>query len=128
MAERAADVLRSRPSVVCDELVGDVVVELDLLRPARCGAEALEADVVRDPDQPVERRARILAALERAVRVEERRLRDVLGVGAVPEHPVRVAVHVRGMAPVHPVEGLVQARLGRHDRSDARFRENLARR
>lgn len=124
VAEGAADVFRRRP-VVVDELVGDVVVELDLLRPPRGGAEPLKADVVRDPDQPVERRTRVLPALERAVRVEERRLRDVLRVGAVAQHPVRVAVHVRGMAPVHPVERLVQARPGRHAWVDARFRENL---
>ncbi|HEY2543710.1 MAG TPA: hypothetical protein VGH92_11745 [Gaiellaceae bacterium] len=113
MSERAADVLGRGP-VVVDELVGGVVVERDLLRAARRGAEALQADVVRDLDEPVERRARVLPALERPVRVEECRLRDVLRVGAVPQHSVRVAVHVRGMAPVQPVEGLVQARLGRH--------------
>ncbi|HEY2072287.1 MAG TPA: hypothetical protein VGG88_01795, partial [Gaiellaceae bacterium] len=76
VTERAPDVLR-RGAVVVDELVGDVVVELDLLRAPRRAAEAMEADIVRDLDQPVERRARILAALERPVRVEERRLRDV---------------------------------------------------
>jgi len=113
MAERPADVVRRRP-VVVDELVGDVVVELHLLRPPRLGAEALQADVVRDLDQPVERRARVLTALERAVGVEERRLRDVLRVGAVAQHPVRVPVDVRGVAPVEALEGMVQTRTGRH--------------
>jgi hypothetical protein len=125
VSERPADVLGRRSLVVLDELVGDVVVELDLLRSPRCAAEPLQADVVRDLDQPVERRARVLSALERAIRIEERRLRDVLRVGAVAQHPVRVAVHVRRVAPVQPVESLVQPRRSRHVLVDARFSKNL---
>ena len=113
MAERTADVVRCG-CVVVDELVCDVVVERHLLRPPRVGAEALQADVVRDLDQPVERRARVLTALERAVCVEERRLRDVLGVRAVAEHPVRVPVDVRRVPPIEALEGMVHARSGRH--------------
>lgn len=124
MPERAADVL-CRGTVVVDDRVCDVVVELDLLRSPRLGAEALQADVVRDLDEPVERRARFLAALERAERVEERRLHDILRVRAVAEHPVGVAVDMRRVAPVEPVEGMVQARRSRHAHVDARFGENL---
>jgi hypothetical protein len=105
MAERAANVLRRRP-VLGGDLVRDVVVESEphLLRAPCGGAEPLQAHVVRDLDQPVERRARILAALERLVRVEERRLRDVLCVGAIAQHPVRVAVDVRRVPPVEALE------------------------
>lgn len=125
MPERAADVLGGRPAVVLDDLVGDVVVELHFLRPSRRRAEALQADVVRDLDQPVERRVWLLPPLERAERVEERRLHDVLRVRTVAEHPVRVAIDVRRVTPVQPVEGVVQARRSRHAHQDARFRENL---
>jgi hypothetical protein len=108
VAERAPDVLRPGPVVLVDEGVGDVVVELDLLRAPRAGAEPLQADVVRDRDQPVEGRARVLAALERPEGVHEGRLGDVLRIGRVPDHAVRVAVHVRRMPLVEPLEGSVQ--------------------
>ena len=104
MAECAADVLRRRAVVGGGDLVRHVVVELDLLRAPRRGAKPLQADVVRDLDQPVERRARIIPALECLVRVEERRLRDVLRVRAVAEHAVRVAVDVRRVPPVEALE------------------------
>jgi hypothetical protein len=128
VAECAPDVLRRGRFVVGGEFVRDVVVELDLLRPTRGGPEALQAHVVRDLDQPVERRARVLSALERPVRVEERRLGDVLRVRAVAEHAVRVAIDVRRVPPVEAIERTVQAWLGRHARTDARFREKPARR
>jgi hypothetical protein len=105
VSERPADVLRRRPVVVGGgDLVGDVVVELDLLWPARRRPEALEAHVVGDLDQPVQGSARVLPALERLVRVEERRLRDVLRVGRVAEHAARVAVHVRRVPLVEALE------------------------
>ena len=130
VAERAPDVLCSRRVVVVDERVGDVVVELHLLRPPRVRAEALQADVVRDRDQPVERRARILTALERPEGVHERRLGDVLGVRPVPQDAVRVPVDVRPIPAVHPLEGAVHARpwrlQGRHALQDARFPEKPA--
>ena len=130
VAERAPDVLCSRRVVVVDERVGDVVVELHLLRPPRVRAEALQADVVRDRDQPVERRARILTALERPEGVHERRLGDVLGVRPVAQDAVRVPVDVRPVPAVHPLEGAVHARpwrlQGRHALQDARFPEKPA--
>ena len=105
VSERPADVLCRRPLVVGGgDLVGDVVVQLDLLRPARRGPEALEAHVVRDLDQPVERSARILPTLERLVRIQERRLRDVLRVRAVAEHPIRVAIDMRRVPLVEALE------------------------
>ncbi len=92
---------------------GEALVELDLLRAARRVAEALPADVVRDLDQPVVRAMRALAALERAVGVEERRLGDVLGVGLVVEDRERVAV-----------DG-VDVPLGRASRRSARWRAGM---
>jgi hypothetical protein len=65
---------------------------------------------VRDLDQPVLRLARLLAPLEGAVGVEERRLGDVLGVRGVAEHRERVAVHVLDVAPVKALEGAVSCR------------------
>jgi hypothetical protein len=130
VAERAPDVLRPRPVVLVDEPVGDVVVELHLLRPPRVGAEALQADVVRDRDEPVERRARVLAPFDRAEGVHERRLGDVLGVRPVAEHSVRVPVDVRPVPAVQPLEGAVRARPrrleGRHALLDAQFRKKPA--
>ncbi|HEX3054677.1 MAG TPA: hypothetical protein VHP82_00880 [Gaiellaceae bacterium] len=110
VSERAPNVLRSRPDVLVDERVGNVVVERHLLRPPRVGAEPLQADVVRNRDQPVERSARILTALERPEGVHERRLGDVLGVRPVAQDAVRIPVDVRPVPAVHPLEGAVHAR------------------
>ena len=51
-----------------------------------------------------------LAPLERAQRVHERRLRDVLGVGVIAQDRVRVAVHVADVLAVKLVENGVRAR------------------
>ena len=94
-AEGAADLVGGRDvGVVGRRGARASLVELDLLRSARRVAEALAADVVGDLDQPVVRRVRALAALERAVGVEEGRLGDVLGVGLVVEDGEGVAVDV----------------------------------
>ena len=55
--------------------------------------------------------ARRLASLERTQRVDERRLRDVLGVRVVAEHRVRVAIHVADVTTIEVVERGVIARL-----------------
>ena len=70
---------------------------------ARRVAEALATNVVGDLDQPVVRRVRALTALERAVRVEESRLGDVLRVGLVVQDGDGVpvdGVHVLGVEPL----------------------------
>jgi len=121
VAECALDVLRLRAVVLLDERVGDVVVELHLLRTSRVRAEPLQADVVRDRDEPVEGRSRVLAALERPEGVHECRLGDVLRVRGVAEHAVRVAVDMRRVPPVQAIEGSVQARGDRHAHLDTRF-------
>src|SRR5207253_6488645 len=80
------------------------VDELDLPRAAPRLAEALPADVVGNRDQPVLQLLRPLAALERAVGVQEGRLRRVLGLAGIAQHGERVAVHVAGVAPVDALE------------------------
>ena len=108
VAERPLDVLDA-DRVVADEGLGDVLVQLDLARAARGLAEALTADVVRDRDQPVLRRLRPVAVREGAVRVQERRLRDVLGIGRIAENCERVAIDVACMAPVEALEVAVDS-------------------
>jgi hypothetical protein len=111
-AERAAD-LACRGNVgVVGRGGGDALVELDLLRSARRVAEALPARVVRDLDQPVVRAMRALAALERTIGVEERRLGDVLGVGLVVQDCERVAVDRVDVPPVELLEGALGGALG----------------
>ena len=101
--QRADEIVDRGPVVV--RLDGrDVAVELDLARPRLLLAEALPDQVVRDRDQPVRRLARLLAALERAQGVDERRLGDVLGVGAVAEDGVDVAVDLGRVGAVQLVQ------------------------
>ena len=94
------------------------IVELDLVGTALRLAEALPADVVRDRDQPVLRVPRALAALVRAIGVQEGRLRHVLGVGRLPQDRERVAIDVTDVLPVDALERAVRAQLlreeGRH--------------
>ena len=108
VAERSADVLGGE-RVFLDDGLGELVLEDDLARAPLRLAEALAADVVRDRDQPVLRGARAFALLHRAVRVEEGRLRDVLGVGLVAQHDERVAVDVSRVLAVEPLEVAVRA-------------------
>ena len=83
---------------------GDPVVELDLARPRLLLSEALLDRVARDRQQPVRRLSRLDALLERAVRVQERRLRDVLGVRVVPEDGERVAVDLGDVGAIEVVD------------------------
>ena len=99
----------------------DVAHELDLGR-ARGGlAPALPDEVVSDREEPARRVPGVLAALECAERVHERRLRDVLCVGVVAEHGVRVAIDVADVPAVEVVERGVGARalFGRGHRVDS---------
>ena len=128
LPERAADVVRARPVVLGNEH-RDTVFELDLGRPARGLPEALPADVVGDRDQPVLRRSRLLSRLHGAVRVHERRLRDVLRIGRVPADRERVAVHVGDVPAVQPLERSVRAQMlrqkRRHTSEDAAEQQTL---
>src|SRR5262245_66519621 len=119
MAECSADVLSAR-HVVVDEDVGDVVVEGDLRGSTGRLAEALPADVVGDGDQPVLRLLGTIPLLDvRAVRVQEGRLRDVLGVRRIPHDRERVAVDIADVPLVHAIEGPVRTRSLSQQGSDA---------
>lgn len=113
MAERAEHVAPRRRLVVGDETLGEVAVELDLVWSSRRRPETLATDVVRDRDQPVERCPRPVAALERAVRVDERDLHHVLGVRSVAEHAHGVAIDLGRVAAIEALEGALR-RQGRH--------------
>ncbi len=89
-----------------------VLDELDLGGTGCCVAPPLPDDVLGDGDQPARCVARSLAALERAQRVHEGRLRDVLRVGVVAENRVRVAIDLADVVPVEVVERRPRARAG----------------
>ena len=101
--QRTDEILDRRDVVVGLER-GKVAVELDLARAGLLLAETLPNEVVRDRDQPVRRLARLLASLERAQRIDERRLGDVLGVGPVAEDGIDVAVDLRCVGAVELVQ------------------------
>ena len=115
-AKGLADLTGGRDVVVVGRRGGEAFVELDLLRAARRVAEALPADVVRDLDQPVVRAVRSLAALEGAVGAEERRLRDVFGVGLVVQDRERVAVDGMDVPLVELLEGALSGALRLRER------------
>ena len=72
------------------------------LRPARAVAVEVRGEVVGDADQPRPQRAAVglaLRALEVAVGLQERLLREVLGVVVVANPVVRVGVDVAQVAP-----------------------------
>ena len=130
VAERAADVLGGEGVVLDDCGFGELLLEDDLVRPALRLAEALPADVVRDRDQPVLRRARALASLEGLVGVEEGGLRDVLGVGLVAQDDECVAIDVARVLAIEALKGAVRAEAlrenGRHIHKDAAICGDLA--
>src|SRR4051812_50028289 len=57
-----------------------------------------------DLDQPVLRLLDLLPALERPIGVHEGRLRDVLGVGRIPQQCERVVVDVLDVTPIEVLE------------------------
>ena len=119
LAERALDVVgREAVLGLLDGQLRRVLEQRQLRGPALQLAEALAADVVRDRDQPVLRLLGPLAALERAIRVQERRLGDVLRVGPVVDDGEGVAVDVACVAAVDALErtvGILPPRQhGRH--------------
>ena len=115
-AEGVADLAGRGDVAVLGRRLGEVLVELDLLRATRRVAEALSADVVRDLDQPVVWAMRALAALEGAVGAEERRLGDVLGIGLAVQDREGVAVDGVDMLLVELLEGAIGGALGLRDR------------
>ena len=103
----------------------DVVLQLDLCRPRRCLTPALPDHVVRDRDQPCGGVPRILAALERAQRVHEGRLGDVLRIRVVAEHRVRVAVHLADVVAIEVVQRRRGAGAGLSGCHDPRSRSGI---
>ncbi len=91
-------------AVVVRFLAGDALVELDQTWSRLLLPESLLDRVAGDGEEPVRRLARAHALLERAIGVQEGRLRDVLGVGVVAEHRVRVSVDLRAVAPIEVVD------------------------
>ena len=111
VAERLTDLVGCRDGLVDGRCRGALVPD-DLLGPPRQHAEPLPALVVRDLEQPVARKLGPVAALEGPEGVEERRLRDVLRVGRVPQHGEDVAVDVVHVARVEALERTVGLRPG----------------
>ncbi len=103
------DLLHVRLLVVEDGQGVDVLFQRHLPDPAGRARIPRPRCVVRDLDQPVLRLERLLAALERPVGVQERRLRDVLGVGRIPEERKGVVVDVLDVASIEPFEGKISS-------------------
>ena len=117
LLDRATQLLSRRCAVVLDRRHGELAVKRDLAWPPLVAPEALQARVVGDRDQPLLGLLRSLAALERAIRVHERRLGDVLRVRLLAEYGQRVAEDVRCVAAVQLLEFPIVADrlLGRQD-------------
>ena len=109
-SERSPDVRRS------GELLFDEEIGLDeALVPA-----AQAANLVRDREQRVQPRPRPASASEVAIRVEESRVRDLLGIRGIPENRKCVVVHVADVRPVDALEGsLLPREQGAHAGDDA---------
>ena len=103
LRERGEELADAR-AVVVRLRSGDAVVELDLARPGLLVPEPLLDRVARDREEPVRRLPRTDALLERAIRVEERRLRDVLRIGVVAENRVGVPIDLTAVSTVEVVD------------------------
>ena len=90
--------------------VGMVVVERHDAGPPRGLAKTLPTDVLSDDDQPVAGTLWTLSLLICAVRIQERRLCNVLRVGGIGQHRDRVAVDVGDVPAVEPLERAVRSR------------------
>ena len=106
MTERLADLVGRRHGLV-DRRCRDALVPDDLLGPPRQQPEPLPALVVGDLEQPVARELGPVAAPECPVGVEERRLRNVLRIGRIPQDREDVAVDVVDMTRVEALERAV---------------------
>jgi len=118
--ERTSDLRRRRRKVRAAERMVFVV---------GVGAGALAAGGVGEAEQPGADVARAVAASERAVCVDERALRDLLGLGRVAQHRERVPVDVGHPTAVETLECAVPApdlrETRRHPRIDAAQAKNL---
>ena len=105
-ADRADELLHVDVAAADRSRLDQLLLERDLSRTAPRITDPRSARVVRDRDQPLSRVPRALASLVRAVRLQERRLGDVLGIVAVAQDHQRVPVHVLDVRAVQPLEGL----------------------
>src|SRR5918992_721511 len=103
MAERPPDVLAARRLAVRDRPLG-VVIQLRGSVP-----EALQADSVRDREQPAPGAPWPGPALEGRIGVPEGRLRDVLGVLGGGQQSERVPVDVENVLAVQALVGAIRA-------------------
>src|SRR5580765_7965905 len=108
-SERVQDALYVRPIFFrhCNQL--DVLLERNLLNPTARPRIARACNVVRDLDQPVLRLLHLDALAVCAVRIQERRLRDVLSVGRIAQKRERVVIDVLDVLPVERLEGLISS-------------------
>jgi hypothetical protein len=108
-SERVQDALYVRPIFFrhCDQL--DVLLERNLLHPTTRPGITRARNVVRDLDQPVLRLLHLDALDVRAVRIQERRLREVLSIGGIAQKRERVVIDVFDVLPVERLEGLISS-------------------
>ena len=117
LPKRADQIIDPHAWLVADEIHG-IGLELDFRRAPRGLAKVLKAQIVRDRPQPTAWRARALAAQQRPIGVQERRLGDVLRVGRAVQHHQRIAIHSGGVTPIErferPLGPSAQAQRARH--------------
>jgi hypothetical protein len=110
-ADGGVNLGRPRAAVILRRL-DELGVELHLRRAQGAGTKAPAADVPRDGEKPRARALGPVAAAERAVGVQERHLRDVLGLVWVAEIAQERAVHARTVRPVQSLERRLEFRGG----------------
>src|SRR5438874_5706356 len=107
LRERVQDLVERRLLVIRSSRLARAL-ERNLLRPAAGLAPAHAANVVRDLDQPVVGLLGALAALERAIRVQERLLGDVFGVSGIAQNRKGVLVYLGDVLAIEAFEGSVE--------------------
>ena len=103
LSERFEDLLNLRPLHLRNSESLEMILERNLVGASRNACIPAAGGVVRNRDQPVLRLLDLLAALHRAVRVQEGRLCHVLRVGRIAKQCQRIAIDV---VDVPPIEGL----------------------
>ena len=103
LTQRPRQVVGGHAVLVIDQC-GGFVLELHLSRPPGGLAKMLQAQVVGYHPQPASRRPGALPAQQRPVRVEERRLRDVLGIRRAFQHHDGVPVDLGDVTLVERLE------------------------
>ena len=107
--------LHVRPLVIRHRDLFNRFVERNFLRSSRVPDETHHARVVGDRQKPRPGLQRLLPRLQRAERIHERRLRDVLRIRRVAQDGERVAIHVADVLFVETLErdlGALKKRSG----------------